>query len=121
LTKSGVLQLNLHDGRNVLIEGEKSKKTKKVKKTKEDYKTGDSILIELPSQKIIDHLRMEEGMLGIITGGQNVGELVKIKKVIITRSREPNKVLCEKEGKKFEAIKDYVFVVGKTKPSIKIE
>ncbi|NCN39534.1 MAG: 30S ribosomal protein S4e, partial [Candidatus Aenigmarchaeota archaeon] len=45
----------------------------------------------------------------------------KIKDIIPTRSREPNKVVCEKDGKEFEAIKDYVFIVGKTKPVITLE
>jgi small subunit ribosomal protein S4e len=114
MNKKKNLQLNLHDGRNILI-----KKTKKGRE--EDYKTGDSLLIEIPSQKIVDHLKMDKGMLGLIIGGQNIGEVATIKEVIRTRSREPNKVICEKEGKEFEAIKDYIFVVGKTKPLIKIE
>lgn len=112
MTKGKKLQLNLHDGKNILLEKTKSK---------EGYKTGDSLLIEIPSQKIVDHLKMDKGMLGLIIGGQNIGVVATIKEVIKTRGREPNKVICEKEGKKFEAIKDYVFIVGKAKPVIKIE
>lgn len=110
MNKGGVLQLNLHDGKNILAD----------KKTKTDYKTGDSLLIELPTQKIIDHLKMDKGMLSIITSGQNRGTIAKIKEIIIRRTREPNKIICEKDGKDFEAIVDYVFVIGKTKPEIKV-
>ena len=116
IIKGGKRQINLHDGRNILI---KEDETKKVKGNV--YKTGDSLLIELPNQKIVDHLKMEKGMLGLIVGGQNMGETATIKEIIIARSREPNKVLCEKGGKKFEAIKDLVFVVGKTESLIKIK
>jgi len=112
LVKGGILQLNLHDGRNILIKNKKALKT---------YKTGDSILIEVPSQKIVQHLKLEKKMLAIITGGANRGSLVKVKDIIITRGREPNKVVCEAGEKTFEAIKDYVFIVGKEKPVIKVK
>ncbi len=110
MTKDGILQLNLNDGKNIFLD----------KKTKTDYKTGDSLLIELPTQKIIDHLKMDKGMISIITAGQNIGTIAKIKELIIRRTREPNKIICEIDGKDFEAIADYVFVVGKTKPEIKV-
>lgn len=109
MVKGGTLQLNLHDGKNILSGKKKS-----------EINTGDSIVIELPSQKIVNHLKMDKGMLSIITGGQNRGILPKIKEVIIKRSREPNKIICEIKDKEFEAIANYVFVVGKTKPEIKV-
>ena len=116
MVKGRLLQLNLHDGKNIITEKKPTKK-----KAKEGvYNTGDSVLIEVPTQKMIKHIKMEKGMLVIIVGGQNMGELIKIKEVIKTRSREPNKVICEKKGKEFEAIKDYVFVIGKAKPLIKV-
>ncbi len=112
MIKGGKLQLNLNDGKNIIIKKEE---------VKDVYKTGDSLLIELPNQKIIEHLKMERGMLSLIIGGQNMGETANINEVMITRSREPNKVICEKNGKKFESIKEYVFVVGKKKPLIKVK
>ncbi|MCX8179281.1 MAG: 30S ribosomal protein S4e [Candidatus Aenigmarchaeota archaeon] len=106
LSKGGKVYLGTHDGRTIL--GDRK------------YKTGDSILIELPKQKILEHLKMEKGSLGLITGGQNIGKFVKIKEVITTRSREPNKVRCELENREIDAVKDDVFVVGKDKPKIKL-
>ena len=108
--KKGILQLNLHDSKNILVD----------KKTKTDFKTGDSLLIELPSQKIIEHLKRDKGMIAIIMSGQNRGTIASIKEIIIRRTREPNKIICETKDKEFEAIADYVFVVGKTKPEIKV-
>jgi small subunit ribosomal protein S4e len=107
VVKGGLTQLNLHDGRNILVK-------------KDEYKTGDSILIEVPSQKIIKRIKMEKDSLAMITGGQNRGTIAKIKEIIITRSREPNKVICKKDSEEFVTIKDYVFVVGKEKPVIKV-
>jgi len=109
IIKGGQLQLNLHDGKNILI-----------KDKKETYKTGDSLLIELPSQKIVEHINMEKGVVAIIIGGQNIGSIINIKDIITTKSREPNKVLCKSEDRDFEAVMDYVYVVGKEKPLIKL-
>jgi len=108
IVKGGKTQLNLHDGKNILI------------KDKETYKPGDSILIELPSQKIVDHVNMEKGVVAIIAGGQNIGDIINIKEIIKTKSREPNKIICKKDEKEFEAIMDYVYIVGKEKPLIKL-
>jgi len=109
ITRGGVLQLNLHDGKNILIEDKKAK-----------YNTGDSILIQVPEQKITKHLKMDKGSVAIITGGQNIGKVAKIKDIVIRRTREPNKIICEGKEKEFEAIIDYVFVVGENKPEIKV-
>jgi len=108
--KGGKYQLGLHDGRNILVEN----------KAKNKYSTGDSLLIEIPSQKIVEHLKMEKGKIGLITGGTNKGKIVKIKAVKETRSREPNKVVCDLEGRELETVKDDTFVVGEEKPVIKI-
>ena len=112
MIRDEILQLNLHDGKNIPI--------KKEKKVKDVYKTGDSLSIEIPSQKIVEHIKMEKGSSAVLIGGQNIGKVVKIKDIIKTKSREPNKVICETKEKEFEATKDYVFVVGKTKPVIKL-
>jgi small subunit ribosomal protein S4e len=105
--KKGKMQLNLHDGRNLLVD-------------KDVYKTGDSLLLKLPEQKILEHIKFEKGNLGLVIKGKNSGKIVRIKEVIITRSREPNKVICELENKEIEVVKDYVFVVGKQEPAIKL-
>ena len=105
----GKLQLNLHDGRNILAD------------PKGGYSTGDTIVVELPSQKIIGHVKLEKGALVIISKGKNIGMLGKITDIIVSESKEPTKVICNVNGEKLEVIKDYVFVVGKDKPLIKVE
>ncbi|MBS3055540.1 MAG: 30S ribosomal protein S4e [Candidatus Aenigmarchaeota archaeon] len=107
IVKGKKIQLNLHDGKNIIVD-------------KDSYKTGDSLLLELPSNKIIDHVKMEAGSLGLIIHGKNSGKLAKIKKIVVSRSREPNKAICEADGNEFEVMKAYVIVVGKTKPLIKV-
>jgi small subunit ribosomal protein S4e len=108
--KGSVTQLNCHDGRNIV-----SKKGK-------DYKTGDSVLIELPSQKIVEHMKIGKGSLVLITKGKNAGIIASVKKLSEATVKEPAKVTCVMEGEKEETDvdKNYVFVVGQKKPLIKV-
>jgi small subunit ribosomal protein S4e len=105
--KGGKIQLNLHDGRNILVE-------------KDIYKTGDSIIIEIPESKIIGHLKLEKGVVGIITGGKNKGELAKVKKIVPGKFKTSTRIISEIGGKEMEILKKFFFVIGKEKPMIKI-
>jgi small subunit ribosomal protein S4e len=93
-------QLNLNDGRNIL--------------TKEKYSTQDSLLIELPEQKIVDHIKFEKGSIAMVLEGRNAGKVSKIKEI------EKNRVWLEDE-KTYEVPKKLVIVVGRDKPIIKLE
>ncbi len=103
--KGGKTQLNLHDGRNIL--------------TEDQYKTADVVKLKVPSQEIKDHIKFEDGTLGLVTGGKHIGERGNIKEITITKSSMPNTVVIESAtGETFQTLKDYVFVLGKEKPLI---
>lgn len=103
--KEGKTQLNLHDGRNIL--------------TEDQYKTADVVKLKVPSQEIKDHIKFEDGTLGLVTGGKHIGERGTIKDITITKSSMPNTVVIESaSGETFQTLKDYVFVLGKEKPLI---
>ncbi|MEM5836690.1 MAG: 30S ribosomal protein S4e [Candidatus Aenigmatarchaeota archaeon] len=106
VVKKGKIQLNFHDGKNLLVE-------------ENVYKTGDSLLVELPSLKIIQHLKLEKNVCGLVLKGKNAGKIGKVIEIIIPRN-EPRKIICEIEGKKAEVLFDYFFVVGKEAPVIKL-
>lgn len=108
IVRKGKMQLNLHDGKNILVD-------------KDVYKTGDSVLIEVPAQKILEHVKLEKGSSGLIIKGKNSGKHVGIKEILVARSREPNKIICEIEGKEVEVREDYVLVVGKKEPLVAVE
>ncbi|WP_456327672.1 30S ribosomal protein S4e [Archaeoglobus sp.] len=99
MVKGGRIQLNLFDGTNVL--GDNS------------FKTKDSILMEIPEKKIVDHLPFEIGALVMITGGTHAGEIGRVKDYKVVRSSSPNLVTVEVEGRELTTIEDYVFVIGK--------
>ncbi len=100
VVKGGRIQLNLHDGRNIIVD-------------KDVYKTGDSVLISLPDQKILRHIPLEKDGAVLITKGKNAGCVAKVKEIVITRSCKPNKVICEIDGKEIEVVKDHILAVGR--------
>lgn len=106
--KKGKLQLNLHDGKNLLTDSK-------------EYKTGDSILIELTSLKILQHLALEKGNIGIVSEGANVGRIGKIVGIVPGKMKEDVKIACEIEGKIQEILKYRFVVIGKDKPLVTVE
>ena len=103
MVKGGKIQLNLHDGRNIIVEGN-------------EYKTGDVLRISVPEQEILEVIPMEKGNLAMIIGGKHTGQIAEIEEVIITRSPLPNIVKL----KGFSTIKPYVFPIGKDKPLVQL-
>ncbi|BFH73476.1 30S ribosomal protein S4e [Sulfurisphaera javensis] len=63
--KNGNLQLNLEDGRNILIPKEKIPEM--------NYPTLTTLKIETPSQSIVKTYEIKEGKYAIVIGGRNVG------------------------------------------------
>ncbi len=95
--KDGETQVHLHDGRNIVSDDPSR------------YKTGDSLVISLPDQKISSHIEMKNGALGYLTGGSHIGETATLKSQEVKRSSKPN----ETSFKDFGTITDYVFIIGK--------
>lgn len=93
-------QINLNDGRNIL--------------TNEKYSTYDSLLIQVPEQKIVDHIKFAENSVCMIFKGKNAGMIGKIKTI------EKDRILMGNE-KTVEVPKDFVIVVGRDEPLIKLE
>ncbi len=103
--KGGRTQLNLHDGRNVLVK-------------KDDYSTGDVLKLELPSQKILGHHKLEEGAEVLVTGGRHAGEIAPIGSLEVTRSHKQNLVHLKDGEGTFTTIKAYAFPLGGDKEVI---
>jgi len=103
MVRGGKIQLNLHDGRNIIVE-------------ENSYKTGDVVRISVPEQEILEVIPMEKGTLAMITGGKHTGQIAEIEEVIVTKSPMPNIVKL----KGFSTIKPYVFPIGKDKPLVQL-
>ena len=114
--KGGHIQLNLHDGRNILI------RVSDPTNPEEDvYKTFDVLKINIPDQQILDHYKFEVGSVAIVTDGRNVGRVGRIVEITEMFKRRRNIVTLEdKNGDRFQTIQDYIFVIGKDKPEISL-
>jgi small subunit ribosomal protein S4e len=105
VVKGGKLQLNLHDGRNVLVK-------------ESNFKTGDVVKVSLPDQQVVGHYAFGEGMTVLLTGGSHIGHFAKVGAVEQIRSPSPNLVSVKAGSEEFSTIKPYAFVVGKDKAEI---
>lgn len=104
VVSGGKVQLNLHDGRNVMVE-------------KDSYKTGDVLKIEVPSQNVLEHYSLDKGALTLITSGSHVGETAVVDEYVITRLASENLVKF-KDGT--STVKSNVFVIGTKTPEIEL-
>lgn len=117
IVTGGHVQLNLHDGKNVLI-----KVADPENRGEDVYSVHDVLKISLPGHEIMDHLKFEEGVLGIVDSGKNAGALVEIKGIM--KRAWPSKTsvsLKDSKGNQFETILDYVFPIGKGEPWITLQ
>jgi len=99
--KGGKIQLNLSHSRNILAE-------------KDTYATGDSLLIELPSQKIAGHFPLAKGSTVFLTSGKHTGLVGTVDDI------QGARIWCTQGKEKIETLKKFAFVIGKDKPAVKL-
>jgi len=102
ILKKGKVQLNLYDGKNILVK-------------KDTYKVGDSILLSLPDNKINEHFKQEKGSYVFLTKGSHIGEQGTIEKI------EKDMVKIKTKDHTFETPKSAIFVIGKGKSAVKLK
>lgn len=96
-------QLNMLNGRNIL--------------TNDNYSTNDSLILEMPSQKILDKILLKEGNLIIVTGGKYEGMISTIDEI----DNKNRRIWTQINSKKVEIPIKLTTVIGKDKPAVKIE
>lgn len=100
--KGDATQLNLDGARNIIVK-------------KDEYKRGDVLLIELPSQKIKNVLKLEKGMQVYLVGGKHAGDIAKVQSFT-----SDTITLKSQKGEVYETSRVYQIVIGKDKPLIKL-
>ncbi|MCX6651160.1 MAG: 30S ribosomal protein S4e [Methanomassiliicoccales archaeon] len=98
----GRMQLNLHDGRNILVD-------------EDSYKTGDVLKVELPTQKVLEAFKMVQGNVAMVISGSSAGQIMIVEEQLEEHSSSPNLVRF-KNGKL--TVKDNVFIIGNKTPEI---
>jgi small subunit ribosomal protein S4e len=104
--KDGKTQLGFHDGRSVISDTA--------------VNVGDSCLIEIPKQKILDVIKLEQGCQAIIIRGVNAGQVGTVDKIGEGTFSLPRRVLLALGERKIEIPTNMIMVVGKDKPVIQV-
>jgi len=98
IVAGGGVQLNLHDGHNVLVD-------------EDAYSGNDSVVVDLETAEILAHFPYEEGALVTAVSGQHAGEVGEVTEITVSPGSAANTVAVETDGSSFETIEDYVFVI----------
>lgn len=100
IMKKGQVQFNLHDGKNLT--------------TTTKANVGDSFLISLPKAEIKEILPLHPGAAVFLIKGKHSGDVGNLKEI------KGKEALYTIDGGDIETAKDYLFVVGKSKPLLKV-
>ncbi len=111
--KEGLIQLNLHDGRNIVLSKDETAKS--------SYSTHDTIKISLPNQQIIEKYELKVGNYGFVTSGRWMGMHGTIEEISTHGTNKTKTVtLSTPEGEQLVTLLRYIFVVGNKSPSVTI-
>ncbi len=92
--KGNKIQVNLSDGRNMLV-------------SNDTYTVGDSLVIELPSQKVVEHIKLEKGVKLLLSGGKHKGDLGELISI-----HDKNIIYKNEAGDNVETLKKYAYALG---------
>jgi len=114
--KGGHIQLNLHDGRNILIRVKDPKNPKEAS----SYKRMDVIKISLPEQEILKHISFKENQIALIVDGKNIGQQGKIISILKRFGPKASTVSIQRDDEHTETLYEYTFVIGDDQPEISL-
>ena len=102
----GDVQLNLHNGANILVEDD-------------DYSTNDSVVVDLETNEILERFAFEEGSAITAVDGKHSGEVGELVEYNVNEGSSENTVVAElPDGSTFETVEKYVFVIGEDVSSL---
>jgi len=102
--KHGKTQIGFHDGRSLIDETKVS--------------VGDTCILQVPEQKILDVIKLEKGVLGLIVSGANAGKIGNITEIKEGTFVLPKRVIFKLEDREIEIPAEMIMPVGKDKPVI---
>ena len=76
------------------------------------YKVGDTLILDLKSDKIRSHLKLEKNVKIYLMEGKYTGHVAVVEDIIQTNNLNPSRLICGYKNKKFETLKKYAFVIG---------
>jgi small subunit ribosomal protein S4e len=118
ILKGKGVQLNFHDGSNVLVSVAAPQNP-----VEDVFETYDTIKISLPERQIIEHVKLKENNYALITGGKNIGKcgkIVKIEKLKRRKRKDALVTIDDGQGNRYQTILHFVFVIGAGQPLISL-
>lgn len=106
--KGGKSQIGFHDGRSIISDSAK-------------VSVGDTCLIKVPDQEILKILRLETGSQGLVTRGNNTGQIGKIETIEEGTFILPKRVVLALKDRKIEIPADIIMPIGKEEPIIQLK
>lgn len=100
------MQVGFHDGRSIITDAK--------------VKVGDTCLLQIPEQKILEVIKFEEGCQALVTRGINAGAVGKILTILQGTFILPKRVLLELEEREIEIPASIIMPIGRETPVIAI-
>ena len=113
---SGKTQLNLHDGRNLIVQPRDTRQ-----KTDVEYSVGGAMQLGLPDQKQISLIPFQPGALGLVVDGRNQGLYGKISAITPGTHARRKTVRIETATEAFDTPAAYVIPIGTAAAVIGLE
>ena len=104
--KGGKTQIGFHDGRSLISD--------------EKVSVGDTCVMEVPKQKILDIIKLEKGIQAIVTDGINAGQIGTINEIKEGTFVLPRMATMKLGEREIEIPTDILLAVGKDKPVLQI-
>lgn len=106
MLKGGKLQLNLYDGKNILVDAKDSKK----------YSVGDTLAVKIPELKIAEVLPIEKGKVAMVSKGRHAGKVGKIIEITKAGLNLKSLTTVECPGETITTSTAYIYVIGDKMP-----
>jgi len=103
----GKTQIGFHDGRSTISD---------IK-----INVGDTCLIQIPDQKILETIKLEKGSQVLVTSGINAGQVGKIESIEDGTFILPKRAVLILGERKIEIPTDIIMAIGKEMPVIQIK
>ncbi len=105
--EGGKVQINLHDGRNLIVPGQAARQ-----KTEVGYAPGGAMQLGLPKQNMMGVVPFQTGVLGLVIDGRNQGIFGRITTITAGTHARPKIVKIETASEAFDTPAEYVIPVG---------
>ncbi len=94
------VQLNLYDGKNIIVE-------------RDAYHSGDTVVVSLKDMKVTKHIKLENGALVFLTGGRHIGKTGTLVEIKHFKGIEEDRIVVKSGDELIETLKSYAFTIDK--------